>query len=152
METKTQVHALPDRQELFITREFSLPVSLLFKAYAEPELLAQWMGTHVVKLENRAHGGYRFETTDPRGQVHGFHGTIHEFVPNQKITRTFEMENSGFGPQLEFLEFEALDEKKSKLLIHTVFRSIALRDALLRLPFARGIDLAHNRLENLFTL
>ena len=44
-----------------ITREFDLPLELLFKAYAEPELVDQWMGTKVLKLESKKHGSYRFE-------------------------------------------------------------------------------------------
>src|SRR6187402_2091622 len=105
MERKTKIHAEEGKQELVITREFDLPLELLFKAYEEPELIEQWMGTKVLKLENKKHGSYRFETTDPHGNKHGFNGTIHEFNRDKKITRTFEMENTPFGVQLEFLEF-----------------------------------------------
>src|SRR4051794_39123986 len=105
MERKTKIEAEDGKQDLLITREFDLPLELLFKAYVEPEIVEQWMGTKVLKLESRKHGSYQFETTDPRGGKHGFNGTIHEFVANVKITRTFEMENSPFPVQLEFLEF-----------------------------------------------
>ena len=88
MELKTKVNAEEGRQELIITREFDLPVEWLFKAYIEPEIVEQWMGTKVLKLENKKHGSYQFETTDPTGNKHGFNGTIHEIVSNQKITRT----------------------------------------------------------------
>src|ERR1043166_2564013 len=50
-------------------QEFELPVELLFKAYVEPEIVEQWMGTKVLKLENKRHGGYQFETSDPQGNV-----------------------------------------------------------------------------------
>jgi uncharacterized protein YndB with AHSA1/START domain len=133
-----------------ITREFDLPLELLFRAYVEPEIVEQWMGTRVLKLENKKHGGYRFETSDPQGNVvFQANGTIHEFVPDSKITRTFEMENAPFGVQLEFLEFEKLTDETSLLSIHTVFRSNALRDQLLQLPFAQGINMAHNRLQEI---
>ena len=147
MEQKTKIHAENGKQELLITREFDLPVDLLFKAYAEPGIVEQWMGTKVLKLENRRHGSWQFETTDPKGNKHGFNGTIHEFEPGRKITRTFEMENGSFGVQLEFLEFESLTDDTSKLIMHIVFRSVALRDQLLQLPFTFGINMAHNRLE-----
>ena len=148
MERKTKVEAEDGKQELDITREFDLPVELLFKAYEDPEIVEQWMGTKVLKLENRQHGGYRFETSDPQGNVvFQANGTIHEFVPNQKITRTFEMENAPFGIQLEFLEFEKLDDDTSKLNMHVVFKSVGLRDQLLQMPFAQGINMAHTRLE-----
>jgi uncharacterized protein YndB with AHSA1/START domain len=149
MERKTKIHAEDGKQEIIITREFDLPLELLFQAYIDPEIVEQWMGTKVLKLENKKHGGYRFETTDPMGNKHGFNGTIHEFSSNQKITRTFEMENSPFGVQLEFLEFEHLTDNTSKLTMHVIYRSIAIRDQLLQLPFAQGINMAHNRIQDI---
>ena len=149
MELKTKVSAEEGRQELVITREFDLPVQLLFSAYTEPEIVEQWMGTKVLKLENKKHGSYQFETTDPKGNRHNFNGTIHEFIPNEKITRTFEMENTSFAVQLEFLEFQSLTNSTSRLNMHIVFRSVELRDDLLKLPFAQGINMAHNRLQEI---
>ena len=147
MEQKTKIRAEEGKQELQIIREFDLPLELLFKAYIEPDIVEQWMGTKVLKLESKKHGSYQFETTDPKGNKHGFNGTIHEFVPNKKITRTFEMENSPFGVQLEFLEFGQLTEETSKLNMHVIYRSVELRDQMLKLPFEYGINMAHNRLQ-----
>lgn len=149
MERKTKVNAENGKQELMITREFGLPLELLFKAYAEPEIVEQWMGTKVLKLENKKHGSYQFETTDPQGNKHRFSGVIHEFVPNRKITRTFEMDNTNFGVQLEFLEFEKLTDDTSKFSMHIVFRSVAHRDQMLKIPFAQGLNMAHNRLQDI---
>jgi uncharacterized protein YndB with AHSA1/START domain len=150
MEQKTKINAEDGKQELVITREFDLPLELLFKAYVEPEIVEQWMGTKVLKLENKKHGGYQFETTDAKGNVvFQANGVIHEFSPNQKITRTFEMGNTPFGIQLEFLEFEQLTDDTSKLNMHIVYRSVALRDQMLQLPFAQGINIAHNRLQDI---
>ena len=149
MERKTKINAEDGRQELVITREFDLPVDLLFKAYVEPDIIEQWMGTKVVKLENKRHGSYQFITTDPQGNKHGFSGTIHEFDQDKRIVRTFEMDNTGFGVQLEFLEFEPLTDDTSKLNMHIIFRSVASRDQLLQLPFAQGINWAHNRLQDI---
>lgn len=152
MEQKTKIHAEDGKQEILITREFDLPLELLFKAYTEPEFVEQWMGTKVLKLENKKHGGWQFETSDAQGNVvFQANGVIHEFVPNQKITRTFEMENTPFDAQLEFLEFEQLTNDTSKLTMHIVYRSIALRDRMLQLPFAQGLNMAHNRLQNILS-
>jgi uncharacterized protein YndB with AHSA1/START domain len=147
MERKTKIDAETGKQEILITREFELPVDLLFKAYEEAEFVEQWMGTKVLKLENKKHGGYIFETSDPKGNKHLFSGTIHEFVPNKKIIRTFEMENTPFSVQLEFLEFEPLSDDTSRLNMQVVFRSVDLRDQILQLPFAQGVNMAHNRLQ-----
>ena len=152
MERKTKISAEDGRQELLITREFDLPLALLFKAYTEPELVEQWMGTKVLKLENRKHGSYQFETSDAKGNVvFRSNGTVHEFEPGKKITRTFEMENTPFPVQLEFLEFEKLTGDTSRLTMHVIYRSVETRDQILQLPFAQGINMAHNRLQDILT-
>ena len=151
MELKTKINAEDGKQELVITREFDLPLELLFTAFTEPEIVEQWMGTKVLKLENKKHGSYQFETIDPKGNKHGFNGTIHAFIPNQQITRTFEMENTPFGVQLEFLEFEQLSGDRSKLNMHVVYKSAALRDQVLQLPFAKGINMAHDRIQDILS-
>ena len=149
MEPKTKITAENGKQELLITREFDLPLELLFTAYVEPEIVEQWMGTKVLKLENQKHGSYQFEKTDPKGNKHVFSGTIHDFEPNHKIIRTFEMENTSFPVQLEFLEFESLADDRSKLTMHIVYKSVADRDNMLKLPFAQGINMAHNRIQDI---
>jgi len=149
-ENKTKVDAEEGKQFILITREFDLPVHLLFKAYAESELIEQWMENKVLKLESRKHGSYQFQKTDPQGNVvFAAQGTIHEFIPDQKITRTFEMENAPFGVQLEFLEFENITDNTCLLKIRTVFETVEQRDQLLKLPFSFGLNMAHNRLETI---
>lgn len=149
MEYKTKLQAEDGRQDLLITREFELPVDLLFRAYVEPEIVEQWMGTHVLKLENKNHGSYQFETTDPKGNKHRFNGTIHEFITNQKITRTFQMENTPLPVQLEFLEFEKLTADTSELSMHIVYKSNEYRNRMIQMGFAPGINMAHNRLQDI---
>lgn len=152
MEQKTKINAEDGKQELVITREFDLPVDLLFKAYEEAEFVEQWMGTKVLKLESKKHGSYHFETSDPKGNVaFRANGVIHEFIPNKKITRTFEMEGTPFGVQLEVYEFEQLTDDTSKLTMHVVYESVAQRDQVLKLPFAQGLNWAHNRLQEILS-
>lgn len=150
MEQKTKVHAEDGKHDLFITREFDLPLELLFKAHAEAELLEQWMGTKVLKLESKKQGNYQIETYDPRGNLaFRANGVIHEFISNRKITRTFEMENMPFGVQLEVYEFEELTGETSKLNMHVIYETVAQRDQVLKLPFAKGINMAHNRMQEI---
>lgn len=149
MELKTKVTAEEGKQELHITRDFDLPLDLLFRAYSEADILEQWMGTKVIQLENKQHGSWRFQTSDAKGNVvFSANGVIHEFVPDKKITRTFEMENMPFGIQIEFLEFEKLADDTSRLRIHTIYRSVENRDAMLKIGMGKGMDMAHNRLQD----
>nr|WP_199000833.1 SRPBCC domain-containing protein [Flavobacterium sp. ASV13] len=150
MDLKTKITAEDDKHDLLITRDFDLPLALLFKAYAEPEIVEQWMGTKVLKLENKKYGGWQFETSDPKGNVvFKANGVIHEFIPDQKIIRTFEMENAPFAVQLEFLEFESLTDETSRLKMQIVYKSVELRNQMLKLPFAQGLNMAHNRLQDI---
>jgi hypothetical protein len=59
------------------------------------------------------------------------------------------MENAPFGAQLEILTFEKLTDSTSKLHMHSIYQSAALRDEMLKLPFAQGINWAHNRLQEI---
>lgn len=148
MEPKTKVQAEDGKQDMIITREFNLPVTLLFKAYTTPEILEQWMGTKILKLESKKHGSYRMETSDPKGNVaFRANGVIHELETDRKMVRTFEMEGTPFGVQLEVYEFESLSEQSSQLRMHVIYESVSQRDEVLKLPFAQGINMAHNRLE-----
>ena len=149
MEQKTQINAEEGRQDLVITREFDLPLELLFKAFVEAEFVEQWMGTKVVKLDSKKHGSYQFETIDHRGNKHGFSGVFHEVSPNRKITRTFEMDNTPYGVQLEFYSFEELTSDTSRLNMHVIYESVGQRDQVLLLPFKQGLNMAHNRIQDI---
>jgi len=155
MELKTKITAEDGKQDLAITREFDLPVELLFRAHAEPGIIAQWMSNpyataKVLKFEAKKHGSYQLESTDAQGKVvFRSNGVIHEFIPDRKIIRTFELENAPFGVQLEVYEFEPLTAGTSKLNMHVIYESVALRDQLLKLPFAQGLNMAHDRLQEI---
>jgi hypothetical protein len=61
------------------------------------------------------------------------------------------MENTPFGVQLEFYEFEKLNDDMSKLTMRVIYESVAQRDQVLKLPFAYGINMAHNRIQEILT-
>src|SRR5271156_251802 len=155
MEQKTKINAEDGKHDIVITREFDLPVELLFRAHAEPDILEQWMSNpyataKVLKFEGKKHGSYQLESTDAQGKVvFRSNGVIHEFTSNKKIIRTFELENAPFGVQLEIYEFEKLTDNTSKLTMHVIYESVALRDQLLKLPFAQGLNMAHDRLQDI---
>lgn len=150
MEQKTKITAENNKQELLITRVFDLPVNLLFKAYVEAKLVEQWMGTTVLKLESKKHGAYSFETKDAKGNILlKSVGVIHDLIENEKIIRTFEMENTPYPVQLEYLDFTKLSDNTSKLSMLVIYKSVKDRDELLKLPFEYGINMAHNKIEQL---
>ena len=60
-------------------------------------------------------------------------------------------ENMPIGVQLEFLEFEKVTENTSSLKIHIIYKSVAHREKQLKMPFAYGLNMAHNKLEEIAT-
>lgn len=152
MEHKTQIIADEGKQEIVVTREFDLPVELLFKAYSETKLLEQWMGLKVLKLENRNHGSFEFETIREGKIVFRANGTIHQIIPNKTIIRTFEMNSFLVGVRLEFLNFESNTSETSKLKMQMIYQSEAHRAEQLKLPFANGLNMAHDRLQQILTI
>lgn len=144
----TEIQAENGRQDLNITRIFELPVEQLFEAFTDPEIIQEWMSNTVLKHENRKFGSYAFEKKDESGNIlFSANGVFHEFIENQKITRTFEMTNAGLEPQIEFLEFLTLGESLSQLKMQIIYRDAAHRDQMLQFGMGRGMHLAHDRLE-----
>ncbi|HRG58812.1 MAG TPA: SRPBCC domain-containing protein [Bacteroidia bacterium] len=149
MTFKTQLEAPKNTQEIFITRTFEIPLEDLFEAFVLPELFEAWMGTNVIHLNAIQHGSYAFETSHQGKVMLRAHGVFHDVIKNAQIVRTFEMEEQIFPAQFEILNFEKISEESSKLSMHIVFQSIYYRDEMLKLPFSYGLNMAHERLEEL---
>ena len=96
MANKTTVTAEPNKQELFITREFDAPRELVFKAHTDPSLYVQWVGPKdlkmsIDKLDAFAGGSYKF-LHEREGHVYAFHGVYHEVLTPERIIGTFEFD------------------------------------------------------------
>ena len=157
MGLKTKFNAEDGKQDITITREFDLPVELLFRAHVDPEIIVQWKAppnatAKILKFGGKKHGSYQMQSTDAQGKiVSSVHGVIHEFIPNKKIIRTFEIENAPIGVQLEIYDFETLTDNTSKLTMHVIYESGAIRDQLLKMPGAQGnaMGIAHDKMEEI---
>jgi len=151
MELKTKVNAEPGKQDLTVTREFDLPVELIFKAHTDAELIEQWKGVKVVKMGGKKHTGFEAEVRDPQGNVIArTGGVIHDFVTDKKIVRTFEVEGAPFGVTLEIYNFEVLTDDTSRLNMHFIYESAEKRDQMMKMPVAENLDRSYGRLEELF--
>ena len=61
------------------------------------------------------------------------------------------MSNTPYGVQLEIYEFEKLSDDTSKLNMHVIYESVEQRDQVLQLPFAQGLNWAHNRIQEVLS-
>lgn len=152
---KTTVTAEPDRQELFITREFDSPRELVFKAHTDPELFVQWLGpraltTTLETFEPVSGGRWRFIQKDQDDNEFGFHGVFHEVSPERMI-QTFEFEGLPESGHviLETTKLEALPNGRTRLTSQSVFQSVSDRDGMIQSGMESGLSEGYERLDEL---
>ena len=154
---ETKIKAEPGKQEIFITREFEAPRELVFKAFTDPKLIVQWLGPRDLtikldKFEPRSGGSYRYIHSDKNGNEFGFHGVCHEMESPLRIIQTFEFEGLPEKGHvvLETATFEALPGNRTRLVVQSVFQSVADRDGMVQSGMERGVNDSHGRLDELF--
>ncbi|MES2747632.1 MAG: SRPBCC family protein [Bacteroidota bacterium] len=159
MKNPTKITAEPGKQEFFIEREFDAPRELVFRAFNEEEMLLQWLGPtsltmEIEKFDSKTHGSYRFIHADCNGSgmSFGFNGVIHEVAAPERIIRTFEFEGlpERGHVSLEFLTLEALPNDRTRLHVHSVFKSVEDRDGMINSGMEGGMNEGFTKLDNLF--
>ncbi len=158
---KTIIRAEPEKQELFITRDFDAPRELVFKAFTDPKLYVQWLlgprklGLVMMldKFEPKTGGSWRYRLKDAGGNEFAFHGSYHEVRPPELLIDTFEFEGmpERGHVSLETARFEELPGNGTRLTIHSVFQSVADRDGTLQSGMEEGLGDSFDRLEELLS-
>ena len=151
---KTAFTIEPGTHELVLTREFDAPRDLVFKVYTDPELLPRWWGpryltTTVDKMDVRPGGHWRFVQRAPDGNEYGFHGVYHEVMGPERVVDTFEFEGMPGHVALETTTLEDLGGGRTRLTTHSVFQSVADRDAAASSGMESGASETMDRLEEL---
>lgn len=152
----TTIKAEPGKQEIFITREFDAPREMVFKALTDPKLVVQWLGPRDVTMSIdryniKTNGDYRY--IHSRGaHSYGFHGVVHEVTAPERIIQTFEFEGlpEKGHVAMETARLEALPGGRTKLIVQSVFQSVADRDGMLQSGMEHGVNDSHERLDELF--
>jgi len=154
-QNKTKVIAEDGKQEMYITREFDAPRDIVFQAHADPDLLIQWLGPEnrkmqIEKYDTHSGGAYRYFVCDNQGRpIAAFHGSLHEVTAPERIIQTFEFEGlpERGHVSLGITTFEALPGDRTKVTIHSIFRSTADRDATLRSGMEKGVNEGFQKLD-----
>ena len=154
--TKTNLTAEPGKQEFVITHEFGAPRELVFKAFTDPLLYAQWIGprgltTTIETFESRNGGSWRYTQKDQNGNEFAFHGVNHEVASPERIIGTFEFEGLPEKGHviLQTARFVAMPGKRTKMTSQSVFQSIADRDGMLQSGMEEGVNDSFDRLDEL---
>jgi uncharacterized protein YndB with AHSA1/START domain len=155
MPNKTVVTAEPDKQELFITREFDAPRDLVWRAYADPDIYKQWVGPNGMTMtidswEFRDGGSYRF-THERDGHQFAFFGVNHEIHAPERLIGTFEFDGLPERGHviLGKTTFEELPNGRSRVIHQSVFFSVADRDGMVRSGMERGVTEGFEKLDAL---
>ncbi len=152
---QTSVTAEPGKQELFITREFDAPRELVYQAHIDPELYVQWLGPRGYEMsletfEPYSGGRYRYIHKDQEGNEYAFHGAFHE-MSEELMIQTFEFEGlpERGHVSLDSMRLEVLPGDRTRVVIQSVFQSVADRDGMVQAGMETGVDEGYQRLDEL---
>jgi uncharacterized protein YndB with AHSA1/START domain len=122
--------------ELVITRVFDAPPALVFKAWTEPERLAQWWGPKGFQatsrtVDARPGGAWRIGMRSPEGKDHWARGVYREVVDPERLVFTFAWEEPEGRPGREMLVTLTFAEERgrTRLTFHQApFETVKDRD------------------------
>lgn len=135
-----------------VSREFSAPRDLVFRAFTEPDLLVQWLGPAKYEMvideyDVRAGGRWRYSHRNA-DEEHGFRGVFHGDPSPDGMVQTFEYDGAPGHISLDRLVLEDLGDR-TIARTHTVFQSVAARDAMVDNGMEQGMSEGFDRLDEL---
>ncbi len=151
--SELKITAEPGVPQILTERELDAPPELVFRAYAEPELLVQWLGPRkytmtIDRFDFRDGGSWRYIHSDDEGNAWGFHGVFHGEPSLDGIVQTFEFEGAPGHVSLETATFEAHDGR-TIVRTNSVYQSVEARDAMVQSGMADGMGQGYERLDEL---
>lgn len=153
MANKTEIIAEPDKQELFIIREFDAPRELVFRAHTDPEIYVKWVGPYgmtmsIEKWECRDGGSYKY-THERGGHTYAFFGVNHEVLAPERLIGTFEFDGLPERGHviLGKTTFEELPNGRCRLVHQSVFFSVNDRDGMVQSGMERGVSDGYEKLD-----
>jgi uncharacterized protein YndB with AHSA1/START domain len=149
--TKTKITTPSDR-EIHIERIVKAPRDRVWRAYADPALVAQWWGRgHRLDIERHElqRGGYwRYVEHTDRG-VFGFEGRYREVTPSERFVRSFEWDGMPGHVAIEFVTLTDLGDGRTRIGIVMQMHTPEERDGFLHSGMQEGMDAAFAALDTL---
>ena len=151
--TKLEVTAEPGIPQVRTTRTFNAPRTLVYRAFTEPDLLAQWLGPRrytmtVDTFDLRDGGTWRYIHSDDAGNSFGFHGVFHGQASLDGMVQTFEFEGAPGHVSMDTVTFEE-ENGTTTVRTNSLFQSVEARDAMVQSGMADGMGEGYDRLEEL---
>jgi uncharacterized protein YndB with AHSA1/START domain len=134
-------------------RFFNAPRDRVWRAWTEPELLAQWLGPRYLTMRDcemdlRPGGAWRFVHVAPDGTEHGFHGEFTEVDAPRRLARTFVYDPWPEDSLEEWFELEEVDGG-TLLVGGSTHASVASRDKHVESGMEGGMNESMERLDEL---
>lgn len=144
----------PDLPLVTITREFDAPPERVFRAWAEPDLVRQWLGPRSVEMDIttwdcRTGGSFRYASVVEGEVVASFFGSFHEARPGERLVQTFTWEGMPDGVALETMTFERLEGGRCRLVSVSVVDSMESQAAMMASGMEVGIQEGYAKLDEL---
>ena len=159
-------------REFVISRVFDAPRELVWRAWTEPQHLAQWWGPKgmtnpVCELEVRPGGACCIVMRTPEGTEYPMKGVFVEIVPPERLVLTMDVSGhpkewhdaidpqrkpgeNPVGEMLQTVTFEDL-QGKTRQTVHTRFRNAAIAQAMVKMGMNEGWSQSLDRLEALLS-
>jgi len=148
----TTILTTPTDREIRIERVFDAPRDLVWRAFTEPGLVAQWWGRgHQLDIErDEVEGGghWRYVEHHPGG-IDGFEGRYREVTPPARIARTFEWDGMPGYVSVETADFEDLGGGRTRLVAVVQFPTPEERDGMMGSGMEGGMNESYAALDRL---
>lgn len=151
---------LGDQPIITITRVFDAPRELVYKAWTDPERLAQWWGPHgftnpVCEVDLRPGGIWRIDMQGPDGTIYPNKGVYQEIVAPERLVYSDVVDEGetawGETPPPSSTNTVMFEEDDGKTVVTLVTRlpSSEARDAMVEMGAIAGWTESMERLEAL---
>jgi uncharacterized protein YndB with AHSA1/START domain len=151
---EAEIVADPDIPKVTITREFDAPPERVYRAWAEPDLVRQWMGPRSIDMDIdtwdcRTGGAYRYTAKRDGEEVARFYGSFHEARPGERLVQTFTFDGMPDAVSLETMTFEPLEGGRCRIVGVSVVDSMQAQAAMMASGMEVGINEGYEKLDEL---
>ena len=140
----------PSEREIRIERTFDAARERVWRAFTDPEQLAQWWGRGnklvVERFELQRGGHYRFVEHTSAGPQ-GFEGRFREVTPMERLVQSFEWDGMPAHVAIEHLTLSDLGDGRTKINIVMQMHTPEERDGFLQSGMQKGMDAAFAALD-----
>jgi len=142
----------PADREIRAERVFDAPRERVWRAFTDPQQIAQWWGRGhklvVERMEVERGGHWRFVEHGPDG-AHGFEGRYREVTPPERLVQTFEWDGMPGYVEVTTIALEDLGDGRTRVVTTALFHTTEERDGMLKSGMEQGLNESYAALDRL---